>query len=250
MNRITTLITLGLSIAACSSSNPPTPEEYDATAQAIASNTATSGGGGDVASMSDSVTIAQSASLDGFTLMGDGHFEGSRLGLDYSYTITCKDAAGVIGLCGVTTDQATVQVAWSGNITSEVLDLSVMRDGSWSITGLQSDIATFSGDSTLSLDTTLHADSGATASYMFDISASYDAVQITTHERQVIGGSASFDVAARAQVTGTNGNNTDKSFEVHAEITFHADHTADLVLDGTQNYSLDLATGLVVRVNR
>lgn len=250
MNRIT-LITLGLSIAACSSSDPPTREQYDATAQAIAMNTATSGGGGDVASMSDSVTIAQGATLDGFSLSGDGHFQGSRLGLDYSYAITCKNAAGVVGLCSAaTTDQATVQVSWSGNLTTPNLQASVTRNGSWSITGLQSDTATFSGDSTLSLDTTVHADSGATASYMFDASASYDAVQIATQDRRVVGGSASFDVTAHAQVTGTGGNNTDKSFEVHAEITFHADHTADLVLDASQHYSLDLTTGLVVRVNQ
>ena len=32
----------------------------------------------------------------GFTAMGDGHFQGSRLGVDYSYAIVCKNAAGAI----------------------------------------------------------------------------------------------------------------------------------------------------------
>ncbi|HEX7840416.1 MAG TPA: hypothetical protein VF469_23215 [Kofleriaceae bacterium] len=251
MNRII-LTTLALSLAACSSSSPPTREQYDDTAQAIASTTATSGGGGDVASMSDSVTIAQGTLPQGFTLMGDGHFQGSRLGLDYSYAITCKSAAGVVGLCGLTTDQAKVDVAWSGNLNSTNLDAAVTRNGTWSITGLQSSTATFSGTSTFSFDATLRSifRPGATATYSFDASASYNAIQIATRERQVTGGTASFDVAAHATVTGAGTSNSDKSFDVHAVITFHADHTADLVLDATQHYSLNLTTGVVIRVGQ
>ena len=231
MNRIP-LITLALSLAACTSSNTPTREQYDDTAQAIASTTATSGGGGDISSMTDSVTIAQGAMPTGFTAMGDGHFQGSRLGLDYSYSIACKDAAGVVGPCGLTTDQATVEVAWSGNLNTTNLDASVMRNGMWSITGLTSDTATFSGSGTFSFDATLRSifRPGATATYSFDASASYDAIQIATRERQVIGGTATFDVSAHATVTGAGTSNSDKSFDVHAAITFHADHTADLRL--------------------
>jgi hypothetical protein len=251
MNRIT-LITLGLSFAACSSKTAPTREEYDDTAQAIASTTATSGGGGDVSSMSDSVTIAQGGMPTGFTLMGDGHFQGSRLGVDYSYSLTCKSAAGVVGLCSATTDQASVQVAWSGNLASTNVDASVTRNGAWSLTGLQSDTATFNGDSTFSFDATLRSvfRPGVTATYAFDASASYDAIKIATHERQVIGGTASFDVAAHATVTGAGSNNADKSFDVHAQITFHPDHTADLVLDASQHYSLNLTSGAVIRIGQ
>jgi len=36
---------------------------------------------------------------------------------------------------------------------------------------------------------------------------------------------------------------------VHAEITFNADHTADLVLDGTQHFKIDLTTGKITRVS-
>lgn len=252
MNRIT-LTTLAVSLAACSSStSTPTRAQYDDTAQAIASTTATGGGGGDVASMSDSVTIAQGAMPQGFTLMGDGHFQGSRLGVDYSYAITCKTAAGIVGVCNAATDQASVDVAWSGNLNSTNLDAAVTRNGSWSITGLQSATATFSGDSTFSFDATVRSifRPGATATYAFDASASYEAIKIATQQRQITGGTASFDVSARATVTGAGGNNSDKSFDVHAVITFHADHTADLVLDATQHYSLDLTSGVVVRINQ
>lgn len=247
-----TLITLALSFTACASKNTPTPEQYDDTAQAIASTTATGGGGGDVSSMSDSVTIAQGAMPTGFTLSGDGHFRGTRLGVDYSYAITCKTATGAVGLCGPATDQASVQVAWSGTLDTTNVNASVTRNGSWSITGLLSDTATFNGDSTFSFDATLHSvfRPGVTATYSFDASASYDAIKIATAQRQVIGGTASFDLAAHATVTGAGSNNVDKSFDVHAEITFHADHTADLVLDASRHYSLNLTTGAVVHVGQ
>jgi hypothetical protein len=253
MNRIT-WITLALStatITACASKDTPTPEQYDDTAQAIASATSTgSGGGGDVSSMSDSVTIAVGAMPSGFSLTGDGHFHGTRLGVDYNYSIACKSATGVVGVCGPTTDQATVQVAWSGNLDTPNVAAAVSRQGSWSLTGIQSDTATFNGDSTLSFDATLHSifRPGVTATYSFDASASYDAIKITTQDRQVIGGSASFDLTAHATVTGAGSNNADKTFDIHAQITFHADHTADLVLDASRHYSLNLTTGVVVHV--
>lgn len=248
MNRIP-WITLALSLAACTSSSTPTREQYDDTAQAIATTTATAGGGGDVASLSDSMTIAQGAMPAGFSVMGDGHFQGSRLGLDYSYAIVCKTAAGATGACGPTTDQATVDVSWSGNLNTTNLDASVSRNGSWSLTGLQSDTATFNGNSTFSFDATVRSifRAGAQASYSFDASASYHAIRISTAQRQIIDGSAAFDISAHAQVTGTN-HDSDASFDVHAQITFHADHTADLILDGSQHYSLNLTSGLVIRV--
>jgi len=256
MNRITLItLSLGLATTACSSSSKPTSAEYDDTAQAIASTTSTSNGdsasGGDVASMADAVSLSLGVVPTGISVMGDGHFQGSRLGVTYNYSLTCKTAAGVTAPCGPTTDQATVNVAWSGNLTSTAVDASVNRTGSWTITGLQGATATFSGDSTLSVDATLRSifRQGVTATYSFDASASYDAVKISTHEHQVIDGSASFDVTAHHKVTGTGSGDVDASFEVHAQITFHADHTADLVLDGSQHYSLNLATGVVVRVN-
>jgi len=252
MNRIT-LITLGLATAACSStSKQATPEQYDDTAQAIASTTATGSGGGDVASMADSASLALGTMPAGFALQGDGHIQGSRAGVDYSYAIACKNLAGAaLTACDPTTNQATVEVSWSGNLTSPNLDASVSRDGTWTVTGLQTDTATFSGDSNFSFDATVRSifRPGVTATYAFDANASYNAVRISTQQRQVIDGSASFDLTAHATVTGAGSGNADASFDVHAQITFHADHTASLVLDGSRHYSIDLTTGAVVHAN-
>ena len=102
----------------------------------------------------------------------------------------------------------------------------------------------------LSFDATIRSifRPGAMATYSFDASASYNAIRIATQQHQVIDGSANFDLSAHAQVSGTN-HDSDATFDIHAQITFHADHTADLVLDGSQHYSLDLTTGAVARVN-
>jgi len=122
--------------------------------------------------------------------------------------------------------------------------------GSWSITGLSSDTATFNGSGTFSFDATVRSvfRPGAMATYSFDASAAYHAIRIATQQRQVIDGSANFDLSAQAQVSGTN-HDSSAAFDVHAQITFHADHTADLRARlASQHYSLNLTTGGVVRV--
>lgn len=247
------LLGVGMVAAGCSSSNSkPTAEEYDDTAQAIASTTATSNGGssggGDVVSLSDSAQLALGVTPAGLTLSAGGHFDGSKLGLDYSYTLTCT-TAGAKAPCGPTTDSATADVKWSGNLNTDVVTASVTRDGMWTLSGLQTSTISFSGDSSFTFDATLHSifRPGVTATYNFDTSAHYDAIKIDKGSHAVIAGSASFDVSAKHMVTGTN-NNVDASFSVNAELTFNSDGTASLVLDGTQHYTVHLDTGVVVKV--
>jgi hypothetical protein len=129
----------------------------------------------------------------------------------------------------------------------------VDRQGTWTITGLQSATATLDGDSSFTLDTTMTSifHQGVTSTFTFDNTASYTAIQIATADRQITGGSASFEVKAHRTVTGTamGSNDVDKSFDVHAVLTFNADHTATLVLDGMHTFTIDLTTGKVTRVN-
>jgi hypothetical protein len=133
------------------------------------------------------------------------------------------------------------------------LTASIDRQGTWTITGLQSATATFNGDSSFSLDTTLTSifHQGVTSSFMLDATASYDAIQIATADRQVTGGTASFELKAHRTVTGTamGSHDVDKSFDIHAELTFNGDHTATLVLDGAQTFTIDLKTGRVSKAS-
>jgi hypothetical protein len=243
-------------VTGCSSSSDskPTAAEYDDTAQAIASTTSTSNqgssGGGDVSSMADTVQLSLGVTPPGLSLSGDGMFHTTRLGLAYDYSLTCM-TAGATAPCGPTSDSATAMVDWSGNLSTDAVMATVTRNGSWNITGLQTDSATFSGDSSFMLDASLKSifRPGVTTTYTFDASASYDAVKISTSSHQAIDGSASFDINAHHTVTGSGSNDVDASFEVKAQLTFNADQTADLTLDGSEHYTLNLSTGAVVKVS-
>jgi hypothetical protein len=255
MTKAASLLPFALAAAACSSSSSSTDssltvEDYDDTAQAVASVTVAGSGGGDVASMSDSATIALGVLPIGFSLDGSGEISGNRFGVEYSYAITCEDAAGNdLDVCTSLTDRAAVDVAWSGNLDLPNFTSSVSREGSWSIAGLQSDTAVFGGESEFSYDATIRSIfRPSSASFTFDAHAEYDGVAIDTATHDAIAGSASFDLSARKVVTGTE-NDVDKSFEVHADVEFHADRTATLLLDGEHRYTLNVATGAVVRAN-
>jgi hypothetical protein len=256
MKRIT-FITLGLSLAACSSSTTPaSPADYEDTAQTIASSAVTGSGGGaggalsggDVMVLGDAISIAKGRLPLGFLRIDGRHFRGGHLGVGHDFTVVCKDAAGTEQTaCDKTTDSATVTVKSTGNLMTQNLTASVDREGSFTITGLQSDTATFDGSSTFSLDTTLTSifHEGVTKTFTFDASAMYKAITIATENREITGGSASFDVKAHRTVTGTDmaKGDVDKTFEVHADLTFNGDGTATLVLDGTQTFTIDLDHG-------
>ena len=266
MTRIT-LITLGLSITACASSpsstttTPATSADYDDVAQTIASSTVTGSGGtgssgaslgaGDAIALRDAVSLARGVVPFGFLRDRDGdehHFHGDRMGLGNAVTITCKDAAGAVQTaCDKTTDSATVELKMTGSLMTPNFSATIDREGTWTITGLTTATATVDGSASFSLDTTIKSifHQGVTSTLMFDNTATYKAITVTTADREITGGSASFEVKAHRTVTGTaNGSNdVDKSFDVHAELTFNADHTATLVLDDMHTFTIDLRSG-------
>jgi hypothetical protein len=266
MKRIT-LITFGFSIAACTSSSPQTSPataaDYEDAAQTISSSMVTSSadgriggsiGGGDAIVFAHALSLARGRLPIGFVRQDEHHCRGNLLGVDHAITITCKDAAGTeLAKCDSTTDSATITLKQTGDLQTPNLTASIDREGSWTITGLQSATATLDGSSSFSLDTTLKSvfHEGVTSTLMFDTTAAYNAITIATQDRQITGGAASFEVKAHRTVTGTpmGSKDVDKSFDVKAEITFNADHTATLVLDGTQTFKIDLTTGKVTKVS-
>lgn len=248
-------IALSLSIAACSSSSSTTPAtsaDYDDAAQTIAASTATSSGStvqaGEVLAMADSVSLSLGRLPLGFLRGGDGRFHGDRMGINHDFTITCKDATGAtLAQCDKTTDSATVEVQFSGDIKTPNLTASVDRQGTWTITGLQSATATLNGNSSFSLDSSLMSifHQGVTSAFTLDATAAYDAITISTADREVTGGKATFDLKTHRTVTGTamGSNDVDKTVEIHADLTFNGDGTATLVLDGTHTFTINLKSG-------
>ena len=267
MKRIT-LITLGLSITACTASptssttSPATAADYEDTAQTIASSTVTGDNSGlnfgDIVVFRDALSIARGHLPLGFLRDSDNHCHGSHMGVGHDFTITCKDASGnTQTACNSMTDSATVTVKQTGSLTSTNMSFSIDREANFTLTGLQSATATFNGDSSFSLDESLMSvfHQGVTRTLMFDATAAYKAITIATADQTITGGSASFEVKAHRTVTGTgsgSGSNhdVDKSFDVKADLTFNADQTATLVLDGTQTFKIDLKTGKVTKVER
>jgi len=215
------------------------------------SGVAADGRGGDVASMTDVVQLARGELPAGFSRGNDGHFHCKRVNLDFSYMVTCRNAAGdTLARCDRTTDAADIEVSWSGSLEFPGFSSMTSRIGSWTLTGLQSDTTTFDGLSafTSSTNITSRFHAGAMASYELDTAASYDAIKIATKTREPFAGGAQFDVSARRMVTGTR-HDVDAAFDVHADLTFHSDHTASLVLDGVHHYVIDLETGRVTKID-
>lgn len=231
-------------VGACTDNNKDdsiTNDEYDQVAQSVGSSTATGGGGGDVGAMSDTAVIARGALPLGFTVSGSGSVTGVHAGLDYSYSLTCKDAGGTtLAVCTDLTDSAEASLSWSGSLDLPNISAMVDRDGNWSLTGLQSDTATFNGDGSFSYDAMI-----ANVGWHFDYNASYDAVVVDTSSHVAVDGSLSYDISASKDVNG----NTTRSFSLHADVDVHADGTATIALDGTHHYTLNLSSGAVVKVD-
>lgn len=264
-----TWTSLGLALATCACSSTsdsrPTAAQYDDTAQAVAATTAskrpssaraatanaTDDSSGDLATMSDTLTLSAGALPLGMSLGTNGHFQGSHLGLACDYALMCKSSSGASVSCGATADQAAVEVAWSGTLSTGPVTAQVARTGNWTVTGLHSGVASFSGRSTFSFAAAIQSifRPSASAMYSFDASATYHAVELDSATHEAVGGSIDYDIHAEDEATGGAGSaSTAASFEVHGELTFQANHAARLVLDGDQYYALDTETGVVVRV--
>jgi hypothetical protein len=242
-----TALILTLSAAACASSQP-TEDEYNDVAQAIGSTTATGGSsGGEVASLADSAKLALGQMPAGMTLSGSGHFTGQHVGLDYDYQISCSNAAGqALAACNSTTDRAQVTVAWSGSLDVPNLSASVERTGSWTLSAIQSGTPVFAGEGAFQLDIAVTSVfRPVTSTYHLDYHATYTSVALDSAHRPV-GGSIHYAVAGEHTVTGTRGS-AGGSFDVDAVVTFAADGTASLTLDGSRHYQVNLATGAVTR---
>jgi hypothetical protein len=228
--------------AACTSSSstssgPTDDTQFDDTAQAIGH--AAANRGGDVSAMADVMLVARGSLPAGFTASADGSIDGAAFGLDYQLSLTCKDAGGhELAACDDSTDAAEASVAWSGRLDLPILFASIERDGTWSISGLSSDTATFDGDGSLSFDFET-----VNAKYHFDDEASYDGVLIDTATQKTVGGSMHYAIDASA-----TRNGEDASFHVDATIVFLSNGAAQLSLDDTHKYQLDLSTGAVLRI--
>ena len=251
MQRLALLLAV-TATAACggSTSSTPTIGQYDDTAQTLGPTTATGSGGGETGSMGDVVMLAAGKPVSGFTTAADGSYTGSHDGLGYTYTLTCSDRSGAaLGSCGRTTASADAKVGWAGTLLLPTLTTTVTRTGDWQLTGVDGPTAKLDGTSSLELatDVTSIFRQGDTK-YDVVADARYANVEIDTTTLAITGGEIDYDVTSTMHSTA--GQETDADhIEVDADITFAADGTAMLVLDGQHSYRIDETTGVVVKID-
>jgi hypothetical protein len=252
---ITSLSSLIVAIAGCSSNGNSSqsvaagPNDYDDVAQAVGSVVATTGGGGEVGSLADSVDLAVGVVPLGIAVDASGEFAGSRLGLDYDYQLSCKDAAGAaLSACGLTTNTANVKVDWSGDLGLPNFSAAVTRQGDWSLSGVQTDTVQFAGDGTFSFDAKFTSIfRPASVEYRLDYAATYDGVTMQRSLHRVVGGAIHYSITAE-RMAASDQKTAEATFDMAADLSFSSAGTATLVLDGSHRYTLDTGSGAVARV--
>jgi hypothetical protein len=231
----------------CKKSDEPTDEDYDDVASAVGA-LVSNDSGGETGSMEDSIDIASGELPDGVSQMGSGSFQGLRAGLTYEYSVTCKDAGGAVQeACDAQTDSANLVVDWSGELNLPRYQASVARSGDWTLSGLQTDTAHFSGHGSFDIDTEFTSFFGnRTRTFNLDYDADYQDVTFDRIGREFIGGEIHYDVIA--QRTRTRGD-TDVEVElvISVDVAFHDDGHATITLDGSRKYDLDVGSGQLAK---
>jgi hypothetical protein len=215
-----------------------TEQEYSDVANAVGTSAASSNG--DSGAMTDAILLSTGTTPAGLTVDASGHATGSLGSLSFDLTVTCEDAAGnAQAVCAAgTTDSAAVSVEWDGTLTLGSFSTSAQHDSAWTLTGLTTPTATLDGSGTFDYDLSL-----ASASYTLHTAASYEGVAIDTASHQAVDGSIHYALSVTHTVNGVT-----RAFNMDAELTFNADHTGTLVLNGSHTYTVDLSTGVVVAV--
>jgi hypothetical protein len=250
MNRLLpTCLLAATSFAACSSSDTPSADDYDDVAQALTSVTATSDDSGDTGAMADAASIAIGDGKIALKVDANGKFSGNHLGLNYNYTAKCTDAAGADqAACNRTSDKADVGVSWSGDLKLPRLSAAVTREGSWQLSGLQSEQVTFAGDSDFTLDAQMESlFRSVTRTYKVSYTANYDSVVYDRSAHAFKSGTVTYTIDAERTASGTRGDSEAK-FNIDGELTFNGDGTAKLTLDHNASYNVNLVTGDLAKV--
>lgn len=260
MTKITSLLSLAslLAAAGCTASTPDgstsgalTNEDYDDMAAAVGSMVAGSGSlSGEASAMADSMAAAE-GSLEADTttegplgnsievvLHGDFRFE---------YQTTCFGLDGAeLDACDGSADGAEIALDWSGSFDGPRYDVQVSRDGEWTIVGLQGETAELNGEAHFDLQSRfegLFREARRDLDLSYD--AEYDAVLLDTETHQAVGGTIRYSLEGVSKVDGPEVDR-EVDIDVQANVTFQADGTAELMLDGERFYTIILASGEII----
>ncbi|MFO0750147.1 MAG: hypothetical protein U1F43_31425 [Myxococcota bacterium] len=237
--------------AACSDDSSPktapmTAEDYDQVATTMGALVADESRG-EPNAFGGAVELAHGIVPASFQISGNVVI-GNLLGLDYNFSVACRDASSAEVACGDQATSATVAVSWSGSWTSTHADASSDFDGHWSLTGLDQDLVTLDGSADASASIAAHHEGSADTTWDLDYTATYDHVGIDADSRRAVSGSVSYALEIERGYPAQSGT-VQRHFSVDGEVSFQADGTATLVLDNDQVYRMkrDGSVELVAR---
>jgi hypothetical protein len=236
-----------LSIAAC---HPVTDEEYDDVATHVGALTANAPGG-DSEAANDTATAAKGMVPAGLTRSGSGMLTGLRGKLMYTFQLTCSDASGkMLAACDATTDEAHLVLHWNGDIETLRYSATLDRTGDWTLSALTTPTAKFDGTGTFDVDSQFTTiDRSTETTFVFDYDARYDGIEIRMADRALVGGQATYDIHAHRSLA-WHTRKFERSFDVHAEVSFDGTGTAQIALDGHRIYRVNLGTGETTLVSK
>jgi hypothetical protein len=238
----TKLACAALLFAACSSTNQTMSQEDEVqVAQVVGISVST---GGEPTAVAVVLGLATGIVPPGMTLDGLGRFSGQLGGLTFSGAINCTDAGTDNPVpCSATTATATVSVSWSGQLQTPRLTITATRTGTWKVTGLQTSTVTINGLSHVDVTSEFASASDKNHKTLaLAVDGTYEAVTVDRTSFLATGGDIQYAITGQRTHT-TPGQDTSGTFTVDATLTFHADHTASLVIDGNQQFEVNLDTG-------
>lgn len=233
-----------LLLGACSSDDASTTanqEDYEQIAQSLAGNASV---------WAEPVTFSVISDLaigllpDGLSLDTSGRFSGNHGGMTYDGTLTCVDLGPQLPApCGPATSMAKVTGTWTGQLQLPRLTISLTRTGTWTLSGLQTATVTVDGTSHTDLTSLFASASDQNHKQLVLASdAIYQAISVDRVSHLPVGGDIQYAVTGERTHT-TPGLDATQPFSADATLTFGADHTATLVIDGDQQFAVDLETG-------
>lgn len=201
-------------------------------AMSIASTLRPAAGGGELGAMLDVAALVRGAMPAGFREDG-GTVRGQHAGFAFDYRLACRDDHNRAIACGQRSDNADVDVTWSGVLASDALVMVTSREGAWILNDITPERLRLDGDSHFE-----YAMASEREHHALSYDASYRNVVLVRDERWPRGGLVRYAIEiSRAR---------HEHVTIDVEARFHASGRATIVLPDHE-YELDLTTGSLAR---
>ncbi|MEO1230153.1 MAG: hypothetical protein AAFZ18_14720 [Myxococcota bacterium] len=244
MTKPVLLLAFGLAAASFSAcAQEPSDEDYNDIASAIGALTAD--GSGAETDMLEDVADLASGVASGLTESAGGMWTGTRGGVRFAYAVECRDSEGAVLVRCEGARSASVRSEVEGNVTTARRDGSFRTTRDWDLTGIGTGKVTFNAEGTLSSQAQFMAlIRPEMRSWMLEASVEHVDVVWDASVDQIASGTILWEISAERERT-TRNRSVETSLRASGELIFLGNRAAQLTLDGTRVYSVDLIGGTV-----